>query len=316
MLNAYDLVDNKLSKLKVIDDNGQYLNKARWIELTDPDPSEISLVNTLCKLAIPSMDEVNEIESSSHQLATKDCFQLNSLYFHRPGGEPRNTNVAFIYDGARLITLCSYELPQLRLLRRRNKLEITLLADAMEILLALQDIRLEGLGDDTEQIYHTLADIQKEVLSRRSEDLESAVDGLAEQEMLIGTTRLCLMDAERDLRFLLRLPLLDKKYRKLANGLLQDIDSLMPHNNFLSEKADFLLNAALGFINMEQNKLLKIFSLAALFFLPPTLIGAIYGMNFPNMPELSWPWGYPMALGLMILAAVLPILILKRRGWL
>ncbi len=316
MLRAYGLVENKLVTLKATDDDGQYLNEARWIDLADPTPNELTLINSMCELAIPSMDEVNELESSSHHLVTKECFQLNSLYFHRPGGEPRNTNVAFIYDGTRLITLCSYELPQLRLLRRRNKTGRSPLVDAMEILLALQDIRLEGLGDDTEQIYHTLSDIQKEILSRRSEDLESAVDGLAEQEILIGTTRLCLMDAQRDLRFLIRLPLLGKKYRKIANSLLQDIDSLMPHNNFLSDKADFLLNAALGFINMEQNKLLKIFSLAALTFLPPTLIGAIYGMNFPDMPEMSWPWGYPMALVLMVLAAVLPILFLKRRGWL
>lgn len=316
MLTAYGLVENKLVELKVTDDDGQYLNDARWIDLTNPTPDEVTLVNSLCELAIPSMDDVNELESSSHHQVTKKCFQLNSLYFHSPGGEPRNTNVAFIYDGVRLITLCSYKLPQLRLLRSRNKIGRTPLVDAMEILLALQDIRLEGLGDDTEQIYHTLAAIQKEILSRRSEDLESAVDGLAEQEILIGTTRLCLMDAQRDLRFLIRLPLLGKKQRKLANGVLQDIDSLMPHNNFLSDKADFLLNAALGFINMEQNKLIKIFSVAALIFLPPTLIGAIYGMNFPNMPEMSWPWGYPLAIGLMILAAVLPVLFLKLRGWL
>lgn len=316
MLTAYGLVENKLVEIEVTDDDGKCLNDARWIDLTNPTQDEVTLVNSLCELAIPSMDDVNELESSSHHEVAKKSFQLNSLYFHRPNGDPRNTNVAFIYDEIRLITLCSYKLPQLRLLRRRNKIDRAPLANAMDILLALQDIRLEGLGDDTEQIYHTLADIQKDILSRRSEDLESAVDGLAEQEILIGTTRLCLMDAQRDLRFLIRLPLLSKKYRKLANGLLQDIDSLMPHNNFLSDKADFLLNAALGFINMEQNKLLKIFSVAALIFLPPTLIGAIYGMNFPNIPEMSWPWGYPLALVLMILAAILPVFFLKLRGWL
>ena len=316
MLNAYNLINNKLVKIQVSNIDNLNLNEASWIDLVDPTPDELSLVNNFCSMQLPSMDEVNEIESSSHHLVTQDCFQLNSLYFHRPGGEPRNSNVAFIYDGSRLLTLCSYELPQLRLLRRRNKIDRTPLANPIEILLALQDIRLEGLGDDTEQIYHTLGDIQKEILSRKSEDFESAVDGLADQEILIGTTRLCIMDAQRDLRFIMRLPILRKKYHKQAGGLLQDIDSLMPHNNFLSDKADFLLNAALGFINMEQNKLMKVFSLVAVIFLPPTLVGAIYGMNFKAMPELSWPWGYPMAIGLMVLAAVIPIVFLKRKGWL
>ena len=316
MLRAFKLVDKKLVKIDPLSIDETGFNEAQWIDLVDPTPQELSLVHSSCSMVIPSMDEVNEIESSSHHLLTEDCFQLNSLFFHRPGGEPKNTNVAFIYDGTRLLTLCSHELPQLRLLHRRNKIGRTHLSNSIEILLALQDIRLEGIGDDTEQIYHTLGDIQKEVLSRRSEDLESAIDGLADQEILIGTTRLCLMDAQRDFRFLLRLPQLRKKHLKQASSLLQDVDSLMPHNNFLSDKADFLLNAALGFINMEQNRLLKIFSVAALIFLPPTLVGAIYGMNFRDMPELSLSWGYPMALGIMLLVAGLPYVLLKRKGWL
>jgi magnesium transporter len=316
MIKAYKLVNKKLDKIDTSSLQEINFDEADWIDLIDPTPEEVSFVSSLCSMAIPSMEEVNELESSSHHLLAEECIQFNSLYFHRPGGEPKNTSVAFIYDSKRLITLCSYKLPQLRLLRRRNKIGITFLSNPIEILLVLQDIRLEGLGDDTEQIYHTLSDIQKEVLSRRSEDLESAIDGLADQEILIGTTRLCLMDAQRDLRFLSRLPLLQKKYLKQANGLLQDVDSLMPHNNFLSDKADFLLNAALGFINMEQNRLMKIFSVAALIFLPPTLVGAIYGMNFQVMPELSLPWGYPMALGMMALVAGVPYLFLKRKGWL
>ena len=142
------------------------------------------------------------------------------------------------------------------------------------------------------------------------------MDGLADQEDLIGKIRLCLMDAQRDIRFLIRQPQMPKKYRKLGAELLLDIDSLMPHNDFLSEKADFLLNATQGFINMEQNRLLKIFSVAALIFLPPTLIAGIYGMNFESMPELSWAWGYPMALGLIAVAAVVPILYVRLKGWL
>ncbi len=321
MLKAYRLQDSRLISLKPeaeadTDAEGQWLAEAQWIELVKPKPEELALVKHVCKLPLPKMRELDELESGSHHQDFDQGFQLNCLFFHRPDGEPRNTNAAFIHDGERLVSLCSQVLPHPRLLRRRNKLGMKPLAEPLEILLALQEIKVEGLGDETEQAYLTLSDIQKEVLGRRSEDLEDAVDGLADQEDLIGKIRLCLMDAQRDIRFLMRQPQMPKKYRKLGAELLLDIDSLMPHNDFLSEKADFLLNATQGFINMEQNRLLKIFSVAALIFLPPTLIAGIYGMNFESMPELRWAWGYPMALGFILAAAVVPILWVKRKGWL
>ena len=315
MLKAYRLQEGRLVTLKP-DEEGLWLQETQWLDLVKPKPAELALAQQVCKLSLPKMKEVDELESSSHHLAFDQGFQVNSLFFHRPDGEPRNSNLALVYDGERLVTLCSQVLPHTRLLRRRNKMGMTLLADPLEILLALQESKIEGLGDETEQAYHTLSAIQLEVLGRRSQDLEDAVDGLAEQEDLVGKVRLCLMDGQRDIRFLARQPQMPKKYGKRAAELLQDIEALMPHNNFLSEKADFLLNAAQGFINMEQNRLLKIFSVAALVFLPPTLIAGIYGMNFEHMPELAWPWGYPLALGLIATAAVVPILLVKRKGWL
>lgn len=314
MLKAYRLQDNRLVSLKP-DPEGLWLTQAQWLDLVTPKTAELAQAQALCKLPLPKIRELNELEASSQHLVTDQGFQINSLFFHRPDGEPRNTNAAFLFDGERLVTLCSQDLPHLRLLRRRNKLGMKPLTEPLDILLAIQDSKVEGLGDETEQAYYTLTEIQKEVLGHRSADLQDAVDGLAEQEDLIGKIRLCLMDGQRDLRFLIRLPLMPKKYRKLGAELLQDIDSLIPHTDFLSEKADFLLNAALGFINIEQNRLLKIFSIAALVFLPPTLIAGIYGMNFEKMPELSWPWGYPLALGLIISAAVIPLLYVKRKGW-
>ncbi len=317
MLKAYRLQDQRLINLKPeVEDEGQWLAEAQWIELVKPKPEELTLVRPFCKLPLPKMRELEELESGSFHLDSEQGFQLNCLFFHRPEGEPRNTNTAFLYDGERLVSLCSQVLPHQRLLRRRNKLGMKPLVEPLEILLALQDIKVEGLGDETEQAYLTLSDIQQQVLGRRSQDLEDAVDGLADQEDLIGKIRLSLMDAQRDIRFLVRLPSMSKRYRKLAAEMLLDIDSLMPHNDFLSEKADFLLNATQGFINMEQNRLLKIFSVAALIFLPPTLIAGIYGMNFENMPELKWAWGYPVALSVIAAAAVIPILWVKRRGWL
>jgi magnesium transporter len=98
--------------------------------------------------------------------------------------------------------------------------------------------------------------------------------------------------------------------------LHRDVLALSDQSTFLSQKINFLLDATLGLINLEQNQIIKIFSVAAVIFLPPTLVASIYGMNFDSIPELKWAYGYPMAIGLMIMSAVLPYLWFKRRGWL
>jgi len=315
MLNVYRLEQGRLVEMAV-DFRSNQLHEAHWLEAVAPTPEEWRAVQSICALPLPEADEIDDLEASSNHLTHDQGFQVSSLFFHQLDGKPRNTNAAFLFDGEHLVSVCSRELPHFRLLRVYNAKGIRPLVDPMAILVALMDIKVDGLADEMEQAYRDLEQINLMVLGRQDEDLVEAVDGLALQEDLIGKVRLCLMDGQRDIRFMVRQPLLTKKYRRQAQELLLDIETLMPHNSFLSSKADFLLNAAQGFINMEQNRIMKIFSIVALVFLPPTLIAGIYGMNFHLMPELSWPWGYPMALGLMLLAGAGPYLYFKRKGWL
>jgi magnesium transporter len=104
--------------------------------------------------------------------------------------------------------------------------------------------------------------------------------------------------------------------RDQLKALVSDVRSLTDHSGFMAQKITFLLDATLGLINIEQNAIIKIFSVAAVVFLPPTLVASLYGMNFDIMPELRWTYGYPWAIGLMIMSAILPYLYFKRRGWL
>jgi magnesium transporter len=314
MLSLYQLDGGRLQRIKPYQ-SVQTL-AGHWIALVHPSEEEMAFAQRLCSEPLPKPREIEELESSSHHLSFVDGFQVNCLFFYRPDGIPTNLNTAFILKDGGLISLCSHELPHFRLLRRRNRKQITPLPDALAILMALLDIKVDGLADEIEQAYRDLEEISRKVMGRRHADLESAIDGLAEQEELVGKVRLGLMDVQRDMRFILRQPLVSKKYRKEGNAILADIATILPHNDFLSDKADFLLNATQGFINMEQNRIMKLFSVTALVFLPPTLIAGIYGMNFQHMPELTWPWGYPLALGLMLLAASGPFLYFKRKGWL
>jgi magnesium transporter len=125
-----------------------------------------------------------------------------------------------------------------------------------------------------------------------------------------------MMDTRRAVSFLMRGRLLNSEQFEEARQILRDIESLDGHTAFLFDKINFLMDATVGFININQNKIIKIFSVASVVFLPPTLIASVYGMNFKILPELNWEWGYPFAIALMIASAIAPFWYFRKRGWL
>jgi magnesium transporter len=124
------------------------------------------------------------------------------------------------------------------------------------------------------------------------------------------------MDTRRAVSFLMRSKMLDAEQFEEARQILRDIDSLDSHTTFLFDKINFLMDATVGFININQNKIIKLFSVASVALLPPTLVASVYGMNFKLMPELDWQYGYVWAIGLMIASALVPMWYFRRRGWL
>jgi hypothetical protein len=124
------------------------------------------------------------------------------------------------------------------------------------------------------------------------------------------------MDTRAAVSFMMRSRMLNAEQFEEARQILRDIDSLDSHSTFLFDKINFLMNATVGFININQNKIIKIFSVASVALLPPTLIASIYGMNFKAMPELDWRFGYPFAIALMVASVAAPFLYFRRKGWL
>ena len=161
-------------------------------------------------------------------------------------------------------------------------------------------------------------EVSRRVLQEQITDKEAAdiLNAIAHEEDLNGRIRRNMMDTRRAISFLMRGRLLNVDQFEEARRVLRDIESLDGHTAFLFDKINFLMDAIVGFININQNKIIKIFSVASVAFLPPTLIASIYGMNFRSMPELEWTVGYPLAIGLMIASAVAPLLYFKHRGWL
>jgi len=241
---------------------------------------------------------------------------ISTLFLHRVEGQPENTSVTVVLGPNQLITLHDRDVPAIRLLRIRARRRPELLTEPLALLATLFETAVEDLADTLQELYRALEETSHMVLQDPEADLEDALERLASHENVNGKVRLCLMDARRDLAYVLRNAQPSKPSVKRLKNLLSDIDALLPHNNYLFEKVNFLLQASQGFINIEQNQIIKIFSVAAVAFLPPTLIASIYGMNFHDIPELSWVWGYPVSLGLMLVSAVLPYLYFKRKGWL
>ncbi len=312
MLYAYRIQDHNT---QAIEDPEQF-SEAAWIDVAEPTDAETALIGTLIQHELPEDDDADEIEASTHTFIDDQGMHLSTLFLHWVEGRPENTSVNVVCTRERLITIHDRDVPAIRLMRIRVRRRAELLNEPIGLLAGLYETSVLDLGDTLQELYRDLEQTSHRVLEDPDADLEDALERLAGHENLNGKVRLCLMDARRDLAFVWRSGQASKPCARRLKYLLSEIDALLPHNNYLFEKVTFLLQAAQGFISIEQNKIIKIFSVAAAAFLPPTLIASIYGMNFEHMPELSWSFGYPVSLLLMFISAVLPVIYFKRKGWL
>ena len=154
----------------------------------------------------------------------------------------------------------------------------------------------------------------------RTRDFESIIEQIGREGDLLGMVRESLVSINRLLTYHNAVEDADKKATRDARVRLKilqrDVASLSDHSSYLSGKINFMLDSTLGLINLEQNQIIKIFSIAAVCLMPPTLVASLYGMNFKHMPELEWTYGYPMAIGLMLISAIVPVIYFRRKGWL
>jgi magnesium transporter len=210
------------------------------------------------------------------------------------------------------------DLPVFRLVRMRARSRPGSIEDYMDVLLDLYATDAEYSADSLEGIYESLEEVSTRVLQKEftDQDAAAALNAIAHEEDLNGRIRRNMMDTRRAVSFLMRGRLLNSDQFEEARQILRDIESLDGHTSFLFDKVNFLMDATVGFININQNKIIKIFSVASVAFLPPTLIASVYGMNFTVMPELQWRFGYPLAILLMIGCGVAPLWYFRRRGWL
>ncbi|MEJ2432139.1 MAG: magnesium transporter CorA family protein [Pseudolabrys sp.] len=323
MLSVYVPHDSQLARAPVAPD-GPPPEGAVWFDLVTPGQEENRLVERMVGIAVPTREEMQEIEVSSRLFVENGArFMTATLMCRSDTATPRTTPVTFILAGHRLVTV-RYDEPRPfamveHKLGRACSPQITGESVMMDLLDAVIDRAadiLERVAAEIDQISHSIFEPEAEgsppshhevlkALGRKG-DLTSKV-----RESLVSVGRVLLFVAnEADaVKWA-------KDMRAQLKTMQRDVTSLTNHASYLNDKITFLLDAMLGVVNIQQNNIIKIFSVAAVVLMPPTLIASIYGMNFKHMPELSEPWAYPATLVLMVIAAVLPYLYFKWKKWL
>jgi magnesium transporter len=322
MLNVFTLANGRLAQEEIesLDALAQVLTKVQpvWVDLDAPTAEEKGWIAEQFGLTIPD-DAVDDDLEESARFYEEDNGELHIRSdFLIDDETPRNVRVAFILFKNVLFSVHGEELPVFRLLRLRARRIPALIEDAKDVLLKLYDADAEYSADALEGIYDSLEAVSARVLKQHVNDQAAAevLNAIAGEEDLNGRIRRNVMDTRRAVSFMMRSRMLNAEQFEEARQILRDIDSLDSHSTFLFDKINFLMNATVGFININQNKIIKLFSVASVALLPPTLIASIYGMNFKAMPELDWSFGYPFALGLMLVSVIAPFWFFRRKGWL
>ncbi|HYC17421.1 MAG TPA: magnesium transporter CorA family protein [Pseudolabrys sp.] len=298
---------------------------AVWIDMVTPTVQEDKVVEKLLGIAVPTREEMQEIEVSSRLYVENGArYMTATLMCQSDTATPKTTAVTFILSGHKLVTV-RYDDPRPfaiveHKLARSCPAKIngeSVLMDLLDAVIDRSADILERVGGEVDQISHSIFEPEDEVAPPSYKDVLKA---LGRKGDLTSKVRESLVSIGRLLIFLaneaegMKWP---KDARAHLQSMRRDTASLSDHATYLANKITFLLDAMLGVVNIEQNAIIKIFSIAAVIFMPPTLVASIYGMNFhKGMLELEWEFGYPFALVLMVLAAVLPILYFKWKKWL
>ena len=315
MLNIFTLENGRLASIRP---DEVAVRKPIWVDAIAPDEEEREWVDKTFSIALPQPEHLRDIEASARFYEEKGELHVRSDFLLGKESESRSVIVAFVLSGNVLLSVHDEDLPVFQRFRQRTHGQPDLVSDSLDVLVDLYGSDVEFSADALEETYADLGEISGTVLSKTLSDKQAGavLASIAHAEHLNGRIRRNLMDTRRAVSFLMRSKLLTADQMDEARQIMQDIDSLDGHTAFLFDKINFLMNATVGFINVNQNKIVRLFSVAAVALLPPTLIASIYGMNFEHMPELHWENGYLFALTLMATSVALPFWLFHRKGWL
>ncbi len=322
MIFGYTVADGRLRPVTAPE---TALRDLVWIDLLDPTRDEERAIEAALGIEVPTPAEMHEIEDSSRIYSENGAaFMTANLPSRVESDSPEVAPVTFILKDQRLVTLRYHEPRTFRtFIARADRVDVGC-TDGLTVLMGLVETVIDRVADIIEGVGRDIETLSRTVFRTPSPkpgngpDYTGVLRGLGRQGDILADAVDSLVTLERMIAFLSvdGVAGADKDSRARLKSAGRDSRFLGEHANALLQKLNFLLDATLGMISIEQNNIIKIFSVAAVVFLPPTLIASIYGMNFEVMPELHWLMGYPFALALMVLSAVVSYALFKTRGWL
>ncbi len=326
MLHIYSKEDGTIRRRDGILESKD-LSSIIWIDMHQPTKEEETAIESALGIEVPTPEEMREVESSSQIYHEGQAtFMTVRILDVTAGHSPRLIAATFILTPDHLTTLRYGDPSPFHLFSERLATQPDLLDSPKATLVGLletivdriADI-LEGVGDQLDKLSECLFTEHSSIsLDTPALDLEDTLQSIGRNGDLASRLRESLHSIDR-ITLVLRRKQGDGMPKELAgrlSTLKRDVRSLLDHDAYVTSKIQFLLDSNLGLINIQQNAIIKFFSVAAVIFLPPTLVASIYGMNFEHMPELKWIHGYPFALALMVVSSVIPYWYFKRRRWL
>jgi magnesium transporter len=329
MLNAFAYIDGKFTATSLAPGDSLPAG-AVWIDMFEPTAEERQLVSAHICAPLPSEEAQEEIEESSRLYVLDGTWYLTTNTFAKvETSEGEVGPFTFIVTRNCLVTLRHLQ-PRFVATAQARLNRLGGPQTTEDILIILLDSLIDRTADVLENIVEHLDEVSHQVFAmvgpdaaamrhrRRQAKLNQLLLDIGQTGERIGRIRSALGAHKRLLTYLRSADIgkMSKPQDAKIKSLIRDVDSIEFQGDFLSDRVDFLLAATLGVITAQQNDIVRIFSVAAVGFLPPTLVASIYGMNFKHMPELEWYFGYPLALLLMVLSAVLPLWYFRRKGWL
>jgi len=317
MIKAYLRTEDTIKALTLEVEHLEGLDTSAlvWLDMVSPSPEESITVERSLKLELPTRQESEEIEYSSRYWEDESGIWINTSFLVKENDQFNSEIVSFILKDNYLATIRFSEQRIFVEFTRKLRLTPRAFHNGAEVLSGILAMRVDV---DADLIEHLSKDIVS--IGRRDpqsyENPNEFLESITSYEDINITFRENLTDKHRVISSLLKSSMVPENQKRELSMMIKDINSLTTSANFNFERLDYLQNLFLNHMSMEQNKVIKIFTVMSVIFLPPTLIASIYGMNFKFLPELEWQYGYPVALGLIILSAILPIYIFKKKRWL
>jgi magnesium transporter len=306
--NAIALIDT-MSEL-----DGDIIEKVIWVDMFLPNYEEIVFIENTFGIKFPTKQETEEIEISSRYWEESDKIEINSYFLVSSNQNSYNETVSFILYKNLLISIRYASLYTFDEFNRKIFATPKQFDSGFDIFCNLIDIRIDADADIIEKLSKDITRLRKHVFTDYTNDDEEILEKISSCEDLNMQIRENLNDKQRIMSAFLKSNKYKASLKSDVTIMLKDIKSLIDYTDFNFERLDYLQNIFVGILSIEQNKVIKIFTIVNVIFLPPTLIASIYGMNFRLFPELQWHYGYLFSIFLMVCSSILPIYIFKRKG--